>query len=480
MNYLNLSDIVPQTTLAASVMIVIIVLIIKRSHMMTNSLTVLLLTVSAFVVLYRPAQQGGNSWLFAMDGLGNFVVFLIIFSAVVLTLLSYPYLEKHDINKEEYYVLILLCTLGATSLAVANHFVSFILGLELLSISLYIMIGYLKVWDHVIEAAIKYLVLASVSSAFLLMGMALLYAATGSMDFSVIGERMANASPGFSILLPAGIGLIIVGAGFKMALVPFHMWAPDVYQGSPAPTAGFIASASKGAIIAVMLRFYLSVNGSLYPSVVTVLSLIAVLSMLTGNVLALMQNNVKRILGYSSIAHFGYILVSFIAGGAFGSEAVSFYLLAYFISILGAFGVIILMSGNEKDAQDLSEFRSMFWKNPWKAVIFAAMLLSLAGIPLTAGFIGKFYLLSAGISAGNWYLSLTLIVTSVIGLFYYLRIIVEMFKESDQAREKVTRIQMPAGGGIVLSVLLFLLLWIGLYPGMIARLIQFLVGNFMA
>lgn len=480
MKYLALQNIIPQIMLASSAMLVLIVLIIKRNHTLISTLTVILLLLCAASVIWQSPGSKENGWLFAADGIGNMVVFLVISSAVVVTVLSFSYLEKHDINKEEYYLIMILGTLGASALAVANHFVTFILGLELLSISIYIMTGYLKRWDNVVEASVKYLILASVSSAFLLMGMAFLYAGTGSMNFDVIGTRISVIMHHSGIFLPAGIGLMLVGIGFKIGVVPFHMWIPEIYHGSPAPAAAFIASASKASVVAVALRFFVKAGGYHFPALLIILSVIAVLSMLTGNILALLQKNVKRILGYSSIAHFGYILVSFVAGGKTGAEAVIFYLLVYIISILGAFGIIILMSGEKKDAQDLSEFRGLFWRHPWQAAILTAMLLSLAGIPLTAGFIGKFYILSSGLYAGYVYLAVILVITSVAGLFYYLRIITEMFKESEGIQNRPVRTTLLFGGSFMLTLLFILVVWIGLNPGAIARLIHILAGNFIS
>jgi len=472
-----LANILPQIILAASILLIAIVTMVRRSHLLTNVLTLFLLACSALSVFFIPGSLNTDGSLFTSDGLSNYMVLVIIFSSFVVTVLSYRYLEQYTINKEEYYILLLSGTLGATSLAAAGNFVTFFLGLELLSLSIYVLSAYLKIWENGIEAAVKYFIMTAVSSAFLLMGLAFLFAATGTMVFSEAGAKMTSG--GFDPFLFAGIGLVFAGAGFKMAVVPFHMWAPDVYQGSPSPVAAFIATASKGAILAVFLRFYMSLNSEGSGSFFIVLTVISVLSMLTGNIMALLQNNVKRILGYSSIAHFGYILICFIAGGELGTEAAAFYILAYAVSIAGAFGVITLMSANGKEAGDIHDFRGMFWLRPFKAAVMTVMLLSLAGIPLTAGFTGKFYILSAGISGGYILPAVILIVSSAAGLYYYLRITVEMFRDPEPGTVIPIRYRVFSGGILVLSLLFMLVLFLGILPGPASEMINRLIGSFI-
>ena len=311
-----------------------------------------------------------------------------------------------------------------------------------------------------LEAGIKYLVLAAASSAFLLFGMALVYADLGTMELS----RMAAARPPrhtSSSLIP-GIVLIITGIGFKLGVVPFHLWTPDVYEGAPAPVTAFIATVSKTAIFALLLRFSYHPGVQQSRALFVVFVVIAVASMIAGNVLALLQTNVKRILAYSSIAHFGYMLVAFVAGGTMAVEAVTFYLVAYTVTTLGAFGVVTVLSGSSRDADRLDDYRGLFWRRPFIAGIFTVMLLSLAGIPATMGFLAKFYVLAAGASAAKWSLIIILVMTSTIGLFYYLRILVALYAASSE-REPSAQAIVPASG-FVLAVLTALLIWFGIYP----------------
>jgi NADH-quinone oxidoreductase subunit N len=353
------------------------------------------------------------------------------------------------------------------------------LGLEILSVSLYGLISFIQVKDNSLEAGIKYLVLASVSSAFLLFGMALIYSVYGRMDFSGLAEALEMN--GITAISLAGFALIIVGVGFKLALVPFHMWTPDIYQAASAPVSGFIASVSKGGMFAVLLRFYTELNGHQYKSLTLLFSILAIASMLTGNLLALLQNNVKRILAYSSISHFGYILVAFLAGGKMGIESSTFYLAAYFITILGSFGIVSVLSDYDEEAELIDDYRGLFWKRPVLSIVFTAMLFSLAGIPLTAGFIGKYYVLAAGVNSSLWLLVIVLAGASVIGLYYYLRIVVSMFSQNDDIvhrDEKV--IKYTFGSTAALGILTVLVILFGVYPSGLIEIIQSFAKNIIS
>ena len=223
--------------------------------------------------------------------------------------------------------------------------------------------------------------------------------------------------------------MIIIGMGFKLALVPFHLWVADVYEGAPAPLTGFVATVSKGAIFALLLRYFNSTNIVNSRPLFFAFASIAIASMFFGNLLALLQKNIKRVLAYSSIAHMGYLLVAFLASGPLAVAAVAFYLLSYFATTLGAFGIITVLSNKDRDLDKVEDYRGLFFKHPWLSGIFTLMLFSLAGIPLTAGFIGKFYILSAGVNSRLWLLVVLLVINSVIGLFYYLRIITALYRQ---------------------------------------------------
>jgi NADH-quinone oxidoreductase subunit N len=398
---------------------------------------------------------------------------LVFLATLVVTLISYAYISQQDENKEEYYILLLLAALGAGVLVVSSHFISLFMGLETLTVSLYAMIAYLRKRERALEAGVKYLILAAFSSAFLLFGMALVYAEAGSMDFTAISQHLERVGV-FSPLILTGLGLMIVGVGFKLGVVPFHLWTPDVYEGAPAPVTAFIATVSKGGMFAVWTRFFIEIDGYRNENIIWVFILVAIASMFFGNLLALLQKNVKRILAYSSISHLGYLLVAFLAGVKMGTEAVTFYFVAYFITTLGAFGVITFLSTKERDAEELSDYKGLFWRKPMLATVFTAMLLSLAGIPLTAGFIGKFYVVAAGVDAQLWTLVIILIVNSVVGLFYYLRIINAMFEQAEGRTGHFPPV-LHLASSLTLAALTILLVWFGVYPSETMELIRTLM-----
>jgi NADH-quinone oxidoreductase subunit N len=278
------------------------------------------------------------------------------------------------------------------------------------------------------------------------------------MEFARLGDFLPNsADPALDF---TGLALILTAIGFKIGLVPFHLWAPDVYEGSPAPATAFLATASKTAMVALLIRFFYLAHAA--RPMVLVFAVIAVASMLAGNLLALLQTNVKRILAYSSIAHFGYILVPFLASSATAVEAVTFYLTAYSITTLGAFAIVTGLSTAERDADRIEDFRGLFWSQPATAAAFTAMLFSLAGIPLTAGFFAKFYIVAAAASAALWSLLIVLVISSTIGLFYYLRVVIAMYSAPLGVGAAAGR--MAFAGGAVLAILAVFLVWLGVYP----------------
>lgn len=464
----------PLIMLAGASVLVMLLIALKLSHRAIQISSLLLFTVTFFSLFY--IQQDLPYLiepLFIIDSFSVFIIGLIIFSSLVVNVLSYIYFEEKEESPKEYYVLLFLCTLGACVLAISKHFVSLFLGLEILTVGLYALIAYLRSRNNNIEAGIKYLILAAFAAAFLLFGMALIYLETGSMEFSTISLNVAKHYTLTPVFL-AGFGMILVGLGFKLAIVPFHMWTADVYQGSPAPVTAFIATVSKGGVLVVVFRFIVMIDAFRFSGVMLILVFTAIASMLVGNLLALQQNNVKRILAYSSIAHLGYLLVAFIPGSLLSLHAVCFYMAAYFINILTAFGILTILSTKEKEAEEIQAFKALFWQHPILACIFSAALLSLAGIPLTAGFVGKFYILSAGLGAGFLLTAVVLVLSSVIGLYYYLRIITVMFsgQEGSSFEEKKTLPIFYMISVFVLSGLTLLMVWFGIYPTVLMQFIE--------
>ena len=470
MNIDDLTALSPYLVLAVTSVVVMLVIAFYRNHKLTVFLTLAGFAVSAGSIVYASCVLPRVvTPLLIIDRFAFFYLGLILLAGFSVSALAYSYLEKHQGHSEEFYLLLLLAALGCAVLAAATHFASFFLGIELLSVSLYGLAAYLRHSNRSVEAGVKYLILAAVSSAFILFGMALVYAETGSMAFNEIAARAAVLDVhGLSYL--AGIGLIIVGIGFKLAVVPFHLWTPDVYEGAPAPVTALIATMSKGAVFALVLRYFTKVDIHQHASLLAIITLIAILSMFAGNLLALLQTNVKRILAYSSISHLGYLLVTVLASGPMAVAAAAFYLTAYFITTLGAFGVVIVLSDEDRDADSMEDYRGLAWKRPWVTSIFTAMLFSLAGIPLTAGFVGKFYVVAAGVGSALWLVVIALVINSVIGLYYYLRIVVAMFTQTENEQEALQR--TSRSGSIVLVALTILLVWVGVYPGPLLDIIK--------
>jgi len=477
MNCIHLISLLPLLLVAGTSVLVLLAIAVCRNHAVAFALTLAGLTAALCSTFFLPSNQ--VTQLLLMDRYAFFFMGLLTAASVFVALCSYSYLAAREGNKEEFYVLLLVATLGAMVLTASIHFASLFLGIEILSVALYGLIAYLRDRPLPLEAGIKYLILAGSSSAFLAFGIALIYADVGALDFLAVAQRIAADQSGVSLeLLLAGTVLILTGIGFKLALAPFHMWTPDVYEGAPAPVTAFVATVSKGGMYALLLRFFSLSGADRFPRLLLVLSIIAIASMLAGNLLALFSTNVKRILAYSSIAHMGYLLVAVEVSSRLGITAAAFYLVAYFIMILGAFGVVTVLSSGERDADRLEDYRGLFWRRSGLALVFTAMLLSLAGIPLTAGFLAKFYIVAAGADSQAWLLILVLVVSSTIGLFYYLRVVTTLFQQpisEDQSPEPLPR-RAPAIS-LVLAVLTVFLVWFGVFPSPLLRLIQSAIGN---
>lgn len=470
----------PLILITATAVVAMLAIAVRRSHAATAALTMIGLAAALAAIPFADgtaprAITTGTLSILVIDRYALFYTGLIVAASLIVTMLSYDYFRKRRGPAEEYYILLTLATAGSAVLVASNHLVSMFLGLEILSVSLYALIAYDRDRRIAIEAGIKYLVLAGASSAFLLFGMALIYAQSGTMSLPALAAAAAAGQLEGAMPL-TGLAMLIVGVGFKLALVPFHLWTPDVYQGASTPVTAFVATVSKGAMFALVLRFFTGLGLDNYPALAAVFSLLALASMLVGNLLALRQQNVKRILAYSSISHLGYIVVAFVAAGPWAVTAVTFYLVAYFVTSLGAFGVVSLLSGPDRDADSLDDFRGLAWRRPGVAALMTAMLLSLAGIPLTGGFVGKFYVLAAGMGAGLWALAAVLVVSSTIGLFYYLRIVAAMYRSP--AAEAA-----PAAGGrsilaaLALAAMLLTLLALGAWPSPLIAMIQTLATS---
>ncbi|MDG2089146.1 MAG: NADH-quinone oxidoreductase subunit N [Arenicellaceae bacterium] len=415
--------------------------------------------------------------LLLSDQYSLFFSALILFSGLITTLLAKDYLQNRRGENEEFYLLLLLSSLGAMILVSATHVASFLLGMELLGVALYALIAYPERGQLPLEAAIKYLILSGAASAILLFGFALIYAVLGTLSFVGIGQALTQPIlEDQQLLILLGTAMVFTGIGFKLSLVPFHMWTPDVYQGAPVPVTGFLATVSKGAIFAALLRLFIDAELYQYQGLMLSLSVLAIASMLAGNLLALKQDNLKRILAYSSIAHIGYLFITLIVYGVLQQpglavEAATFYLSAYIITSLAAFSLLSIISSNisETDLDDISHIQGLFWRQPMLALMLTIALLSLAGIPLTVGFIGKFYIFTAGIEGSLWVLLAALIIGSGISIYYYLRIVFQMtMKEpaggSGAANMDPNSVRLSVLSKFVVWLLIFMMLYLGVLP----------------
>ncbi|WP_350657488.1 NADH-quinone oxidoreductase subunit N [Psychrobacter sp. S1-30-MNA-CIBAN-0213] len=430
----------PIIAVAVTSLLVMIAITIKRSHVVTGTITVIGLNVGLFTLL---AQIGGvisrrgalpnAEQLFVIDNFAQFNMVIIFICALACCTLAYAYLANLKDNKDELYLLMLVSTTGALLMVSAQHMAAFFMSLELLSIPLYGLLSYTFLRNRSLESGLKYLVLSATASATLLMGMAFIYAQVGSLAFKPISLVLGDMFE--SPLLILGAALMMFGIAFKLSAAPFHIWTPDVYEGAPAPIATYLASVSKVAMMALAVRFLIDTALLALPSVQMLLMVMATLSILVGNLLAVRQTNLKRLLGYSSIAHMGYVLIVIVSIGSAADSISSMYMAAYAFTSIGAFGVVTLMSSPYRlsgEADELVHYQGLFWRRPVLTAVMTIMMLSLAGIPLTAGFITKLFAILAAVQGANWFLAAMIILGSAIGLFYYLRVMLTLFKRPKQ------------------------------------------------
>jgi len=475
----DLLIVLPHIVLAAGTVAALLAAAFARRHatVMYIAVSTLLCSFLSLGIL-TPHLPSTFTGLFFLDGLSAISIGLVLFASLCVAIMAYPYFTMHTVPAREFSILLMLATLGCLVIVSSSHFASLFLGIELVGIPLVVMAAYNRGNPVGIEAGFKYLILAGVSSAVLLFGIALLYAGSGSLAF---GPALASlASPAAQTpLTHLGAALLIAGMGFKLALVPFHFWAPDVYQGAPAPVTLFVATASKAAGITALLRLFppAIIDGDRYLFIL--FALLSVASMTVGNILALRQQSIKRMFAYSSIAHSGYLLVAFLSAGPLAHTAIILYLVFYVVTNLCAFGIVSLLSGSDSDADNLDDYAGLSWRKPWMAMVLTVAVLSLLGIPLTAGFIAKFSVVAAGMASMHLALVLALVVNTAVSAYYYLRIIMAMFIGPDDVLSEEIRHserRVPIIGSIIVSFQAGLLLFIGIAPKYLLQLIGRLVS----
>jgi NADH-quinone oxidoreductase subunit N len=408
---------------------------------------------------------GGSSFadMYVRDALTLVLQSIALVTALLAVVLSGEYVQRTRLENGEYYMLLLVSALGALLMAASSDLLMVFLGLETLSIPLYVMAGFARSDVRSQEAAMKYFLLGAFSTVFLLYGLALIYGAGGSTNLGVL----AAAAP--SLLLFTGIGLVMIGLGFKAAVVPFHAWAPDVYEGAPMPVTAFMSVIAKVGAFAAFLRVFSGALSAQFSEWATALAVICVATMVLGNLAALRQTNLKRLLAYSSIAHAGFILIGVLSGSIPGATAVAFYLLAYALMTLGAFGVALMLQRDGQEADEIADLTGLASRSPMLAAAMTLFMVSLAGLPLTAGFFAKLYVFTAALDAGYAWVVIVGVLASVVSAYYYFRVAYVMY--TGQPREDV----VIAGGrwtGAALLTAAAGVLVLGIVPGRFVTFVQ--------
>ncbi|MEQ4923043.1 NADH-quinone oxidoreductase subunit NuoN [Proteus hauseri] len=477
----QLIALLPLLIVGLTVVVVMLSIAWRRDHF-----TIATLTVTGFIIalgsLYYVNALGvvDVTTLYHVDGYSSFFTALIIIAGIGTIAFAYPWLEGYQDNKEEFYMLVAIAVVGGILLSSAHHFASMFIGIELLTLPLFGLIGYAFQQRPSLEASIKYMLLSAAASSFLLFGMALLYAEAGNLSFTAMGQSLSDSNIHKPLVL-AGLGMMLVGIGFKLSLFPFQLWTPDVYQGAPAPTGAFLATASKIGIFAVVMRLFLEAPAADSETLRMILGFMAIASILFGNIMALTQKNVKRLLGYSSVSHLGYLLVALIVlqySPVLAQETAEIYLAGYLFASLGAFGAIAVASSpyREGELELLEDYRGLFWRRPAVALVMSLMMLSLAGVPITLGFIGKLYVIIAGIDSSLWWLTGMVVLGSAIGLFYYLRAAAIVFlRKPDNDNTPVIATTSQNMAAFVALICAIVVIALGVWPQPLIELTNFAI-----
>jgi len=466
---IDLIALAPVIVLSVFAMMVLVVDLFggrNKTLLVFISLVGLLMTaISAFAKNPIPAYSFNDSYI--VDHLSLFFICIFTISSALAILLSVEYNEREGIRAGEYYALILFCTVGMILLASSTDMIMIFLGIEIVSICLYVLAGIRRNNLRSNEAALKYFLLGAFATGFLLYGMTMVYGSTGHTNLFKIAEVVQNPSAQSNPLLLMGLVLLIIGFGFKVASVPFHMWAPDVYQGAPTPITAFMAVGPKAAAFAAFFRVFAETFPEMAPSWEILLSTIAVLSMFFGNLGAIMQTNIKRMLAFSSISHAGYILMAVIAKNSLGASSLLFYMLAYAFTTFGIFGIIILLGRKGEENLEIENYSGLAYRHPILALSMTVFLLSLGGLPPFAGFIAKFYIFSAAIQEGLVTLVIIAVLNSAISFYYYLKVVVFMYMKEPEAEFKISLTPLTL---FVVFIGVTVTISLGIFPGSIIAL----------
>ncbi|MDE0084174.1 MAG: NADH-quinone oxidoreductase subunit N [Candidatus Poribacteria bacterium] len=464
---INWSLLMPQLVIVSTLLIVLVFDMIDSISKKTLGWMTIVGTVIALWASINLLQAGTDQTqfndMFRIDSYSLFFNIIFLVSTILVALISISYLGKGDKKQGPYYLLILLATLGMMLMAAGNELIIVFLGLELMSLSLYVLAGYFRESSASSEAGMKYLLLGAFASAFFLYGIALIYGAAGTTSIPGIAEKLTTESQ--SPLLLAGTFLLIVGFGFKVAIVPFHQWAPDVYEGAPTTIAAFISAGPKAAGFAAFIRIFMEALPDIQSEWIGVIVLLAMLTMTVGNVIAIAQTNIKRMLAYSSIAHAGYVMIGLAAANQDGTSSAMLYLLVYCVMNIGAFGAVILAKTADGESLTISDYAGLGFRKPLLGIFMTLMLLSLAGFPPTAGFVGKFYIFKSAVGAELYLLVIVGAINTAVSAFYYLRVVVTMYMREPEEELEFNPYPSTLVIGLALAAIGVLL--IGILPSLL-------------
>ncbi len=457
---------------------------LEKRHKFFNAITALIGIGFSAAQLWRLSSyttgvlafigSDGNA-LLVVDPFFVYFSFIFLFAAAIVILMSIKFMDIENEFEGEYYALILFATSGMMFMASGMDLITLFMGLELMAISFYLLTGFLRRDKRSNEAAIKYFLLGVFSSGLLAYGFSLLYGIAGSTNIARIGEAVAQRGLDDPLSF---LAVVTVGGGvfFKVAAVPFHQWAPDIYEGAPTPITAFISAGSMAASVAFLVRLFLVPFGAAQGNWQDIVAAVAVASMVIGNLAALNQDNIKRLLAYSSIGHIGYILLGLVANNETGWQGISFYVLAYAVMTLGAFAVVTGMRRADLVGDNIEDWRGLIHKNPIPATLMIIFLLSLTGIPPTAGFVAKYFIFLALIQTGHYILAVIAALYVVVALYYYFRIVVAMFIHDEREPGKMN---LAPGLLVALAITVLLTLGIGVYPEPFIQLAQFSISPFL-
>lgn len=467
---LGLAAAIPFSMVVGSAIIVLLVdLLLPGRRWILPYVSLLGVTASAVsIALLWGRRVEGFGGVISLDKFSSFFGLLFLLGTGLILLISVSYAKKENIQRGEYYSLILFATSGAMLMASAVDLLVLFLGLEILSLCLYALSGFFRERGSSVEAAVKYFVLGAFASGFFLYGIALFYGATGSTFYANLQFMLSSGSRLPGPITLAACGLLLVGLLFKLGSVPFHMWVPDVYEGAPTSITGYMSAISKAAVLAAFIRIFSTSVPVIQIDLSRVLWVLAVVTMTLGNVVAIAQTNVKRMLAYSSIAHAGYVLVALTAANKAGYSSVLFYVLAYSFMTIGAFGVVTLLRRAEVEALEISSYSGIAERHPLLSATMAIFMISLAGIPPTAGFFGKFYVFSAAVGAGYTDLAVIGVLNSLVSVYFYMRIVFLMYMKEESERIEVS---LSRATIVALAICVLGTIAMGVFPSGFANLV---------